>query len=139
MIVLDTNVLSEALLPSPDGAVMRGSPPRTRSESSRPRSPRPKSFTAFRYCRPASAVPDYKRQSRTYSPQSSRAKIWPFDEEAARVFPKIVSHGQAIGRPVSHFDGLIASICRARGAAVATRNTADFEHSGISIINPWRE
>jgi predicted nucleic acid-binding protein len=35
------------------------------------------------------------------------------------------------------FDAMIAAIARSHRAAVATRNTADFQHCGIEVINPW--
>src|SRR5215471_17270553 len=35
------------------------------------------------------------------------------------------------------FDEQIAAICRARGAALATRNLADFQGTGVELINPW--
>lgn len=44
---------------------------------------------------------------------------------------------EAVGRPIETADGMIATICRARGATLATRNTADFEHTGVELINPW--
>ena len=31
----------------------------------------------------------------------------------------------------------IAAIARSRRAALATRNTSDFDHCGLRIINPW--
>jgi predicted nucleic acid-binding protein len=34
-------------------------------------------------------------------------------------------------------DGQIAAIARANGAAVATRNTLDFEDCGIELIDPF--
>jgi hypothetical protein len=34
-------------------------------------------------------------------------------------------------------DAQIAAIARSHGAALATRNTADFEHCGIEVLNPW--
>jgi predicted nucleic acid-binding protein len=34
-------------------------------------------------------------------------------------------------------DALIASIALGVGAAVATRNVADFEGCGIAVIDPW--
>lgn len=37
----------------------------------------------------------------------------------------------------SGFDALIAAICKARGAALATRNVPDFGGIGIEIIDPW--
>jgi toxin FitB len=34
-------------------------------------------------------------------------------------------------------DAMIAAICRDLGATLATRNTADFEETGIEVANPW--
>ena len=45
---------------------------------------------------------------------------------------------ETVGRPISQFDCQIAAIARSREAAVATRNTADFDGSGIVVLNPWR-
>ncbi|MGH2469983.1 MAG: hypothetical protein ACRDGF_07905 [Chloroflexota bacterium] len=39
--------------------------------------------------------------------------------------------------PPSGFDAQIAAICRARGAALATRNVANFDGTGVEIIDPW--
>jgi predicted nucleic acid-binding protein len=66
-------------------------------------------------------------------------RILPFDEESARMFAKILNHRAASGRPISQFDAMIAAIARSRGAAVATRNTGDFEGCGVRVINPWME
>jgi len=41
------------------------------------------------------------------------------------------------GRPISQFDCQIAAIARAQEAAVATRNTGDYEGCGIEVIDPW--
>lgn len=68
-----------------------------------------------------------------------QGRILPFDEDAARAFPKIIAGREAMGRPISQFDAMIASIARSRRATVATRNTNDFEHCGIGIVNPWTE
>jgi len=32
---------------------------------------------------------------------------------------------------------VIASICRRLGTALATRNTGDFDRTGIDLIDPW--
>ena len=34
-------------------------------------------------------------------------------------------------------DAQIAAIARSRGAALATRNVADFQGCGIAIVDPW--
>jgi predicted nucleic acid-binding protein len=32
---------------------------------------------------------------------------------------------------------MIASIARAKGARVVTRDVRDFEHCGLTVIDPW--
>jgi predicted nucleic acid-binding protein len=49
-----------------------------------------------------------------------------------------VAARDAAGHPISQFDAMIAAIARSHRAAVATRNTADFERCGIQIVNPWK-
>lgn len=34
---------------------------------------------------------------------------------------------------------MIAATALANGLIVVTRNTADFAHSGLQLINPWNE
>jgi hypothetical protein len=64
-------------------------------------------------------------------------QVLPFDEDAARMYGKIMAQRKAIARPISQADAMIAAIARSRNAVVATRNTKDFEHCGIRIVNPW--
>jgi predicted nucleic acid-binding protein len=66
-------------------------------------------------------------------------RILPFDSDAARVFPKIAGSRRASGRPMAQWDAQIAAIARSRGAALATRNSNDFEHCGIRVIDPWTD
>jgi len=115
MIVLDTNVLSEALRPSPAETVLRWLAAQD---------PVAVFITAITQAELLYEFP---------------GRILPFDEDSARVSPKVVAHRDTVGRPISQFDAMIASICRSRGAAAATRNTSDFEHCGIPIIDPWNE
>lgn len=68
---------------------------------------------------------------------SFAGRVLPFDSAAAREFAEIAVRRRKLGGPISHADCQIAAIARAHGAAVATRNSADFEHCGISIVNPW--
>ena len=64
-------------------------------------------------------------------------RVLSFDESAARAFAEIAAARRLMGRPISEFDAQIASIARANDAALATRNTADFEGCGIRLVNPW--
>lgn len=60
-----------------------------------------------------------------------------FDAAAADRYGRIVAGREARGLPISVPDAQIAAIVAARDASVATRNTADFMHCGIAVINPW--
>lgn len=65
-------------------------------------------------------------------------KILSFDSEAAHHYARIVQHRDQIGRPINGFDAQIAAICRAYGAALATRNVKDFGEVGLRLIDPWQ-
>lgn len=139
MIVLDTNVLSEALKPLPSGVVLRWLAAQEL----------PAVFTTTitqaEILYGIEVLPPGKRQVRLSAAvekmfaEEFNGRILPFDGEAARGFAKIVAARDAAGRPISQFDAMIAAIARCRRAAVATRNTADFERCGIQIVNPWTE
>jgi len=64
-------------------------------------------------------------------------RILPFDSDAAVEYAALAASRRLAGRPISVPDAQIAAIARARGAVLATRNVADFERSGIEIIDPW--
>jgi predicted nucleic acid-binding protein len=91
------------------------------------------------------ALPSGKRRTRLLVAVESmfaeqfEGRILPFDEQAARLFASIVAFRIAAGRPISQMDGMIAAIVRSNRAALATRNTADFDRCGIRVINPWAE
>jgi len=63
-------------------------------------------------------------------------RVLPFDTAAAFMYGEIMARRKRLGRPLSIPDGQIASIAKAHGMMVATRNTADFEETGIELINP---
>ncbi len=64
-------------------------------------------------------------------------RILSFDERAARLYPEVMGHRRTLGRPLGVLDGQIASIARANDLAVATRNVRDFEECGLEVINPF--
>ena len=66
-------------------------------------------------------------------------RVLPFDSAAAQAYAAIAAARRAAGRPVNHADCQVAAIARSRGASVATRDMADFEGSGIDVINPWTD
>jgi predicted nucleic acid-binding protein len=43
------------------------------------------------------------------------------------------------GRPIMAIDSLIAAIALHGNYCLVTRNEFDFRHTGLTIINPWKE
>lgn len=137
MIVLDTNVVSELMRPSPSAAVRDWVTRQPQSE----------------LCTTAVTVAEIRyglerlvsghRRDRLVEVAAEifaafRESILPFDADAADLYARIVSHRDRTGMPIEGFDAQIAAICRTRGAALATRNVKDFEETGLAIIDPWQ-
>ena len=66
------------------------------------------------------------------------ARILPFGGDAAVAYAEIATVRRRMGRPISNFDAQIAAIARSTGAAVATRNIADFDDCDVELIDPWQ-
>lgn len=65
-------------------------------------------------------------------------RVLPFDERASVRYAEIVSGREGTGRPIGVADAQIAAICCDLGDILATRNTSDFEETGIELIDPWK-
>jgi toxin FitB len=137
MIVLDTNAFSEALKPAPSEIVL---------DWLAAQDPREVFITAVTQAEVLYGIermPSGKRKAHLLASvervfvERFPGRILAFQEDAARMYAKLVGHRIAIGRPISQFDAMIAAIARSQGADLATRNTRDFEGCGIRVINPW--
>jgi predicted nucleic acid-binding protein len=69
--------------------------------------------------------------------QKFTERVIAFDSASAKAFGKINGDRQRLGRPILTADAQIAAIAYSRGFKLATRNTHDFEHCNIALINPW--
>jgi predicted nucleic acid-binding protein len=63
-------------------------------------------------------------------------RVLSYDEAAAKAYSQLVSKARSRGRAISIADGQIAAIASVHNFAVATRDTAPFEAAGVAIINP---
>ncbi|MCY4238756.1 MAG: type II toxin-antitoxin system VapC family toxin [Rhodospirillaceae bacterium] len=136
-VLLDTNVVSELLRPSPDPAVESWVAARPAAELH---------FSAvgeaeLRYG--VLILPTGRRRDALARAiegilrEDFEGRILPFDSAAARAYADIAAARRSGGRIVALADGQIAAIARARGMAVATRNVRDFEDTGIEVVDPW--
>ncbi len=66
-------------------------------------------------------------------------RVEPFDGAAAEAFGAMMAARHCSGQSLDVSDLLIAATALTRGHIVATRNTADFEGSGATLINPFAD
>lgn len=136
MIVLDTNVVSEVMGPSPDPAVAAWVLRQVDGEVV---------TTAVTLAEILYGIDllDQGRRKVVLNGQAARLfanlPMLEFDDTAAVHYAEIMVGRRRLGRPISAFDAQIAAICRVHGATLATRNIRDFEHTGVGLINPWSE
>ena len=137
MIVADTNVLSE---------LMRASPfPALRDWVSRQATGElyTTAITAAEIRYGLERLPGGRRKDRLLAAADEvlaafSEHVLPFDAGAAVHYARIARRRDEAGLPIGGFDAQIAAICRAHGAALATRNSKDFLETGVEVIDPWR-
>jgi predicted nucleic acid-binding protein len=138
MILLDTNVVSEIIRPTPEPAV----------EAWLATQPEASVFICatteaeLRYG--VALLPAGRRRSILAADVERMltvvfsGRILVFDSAAAIEYAVVAADRRASGRPISFADAQIAAIARSRGAGLATRNVSDFEGCGIDLVDPWR-
>ncbi len=52
---------------------------------------------------------------------------------------ELVGRLERQGRRLPAMDGLLAATALTHDLILATRNTEDFEHTGVKLLNPWEE
>ena len=135
--MLDTNVVSEAMRIVPDPGVLRWL---NESETS---DLYLSTITIAEVSYGLQILPEGRRRdaiSERFEQFVNRGfshRVLSFDEPAAIVYGEIMARTKKIGRPMSVPDGQIAAIAKTHNLVVATRNTEDFEPTGMELVNPW--
>jgi len=70
-------------------------------------------------------------------PLRFEARIVGVDGAIADEWGRLVARREARGRTIQAMDALIAATAQVHGLTLVTRNTADFEASVKSLLNPW--
>jgi predicted nucleic acid-binding protein len=137
MIVLDTNVLSELMRAQAEPAVVDW------LDRQEQESLAITAVTVAELLYGIARLPDGHRKTGLQEAalqmldEEFAGRVLPFDEDAAVHYAALVSLREYAGRPISMADAQIAAICRHHAAALATRNSQDFEGVGIVLANPW--
>lgn len=137
MIVLDTNVVSEAMRPSPDAAVVEWL---NETDSAA------LYLTTITIAEISYGVQMLAERQRRdalsarfaeFMERGFTSRILSFDEDAAWAYGDVMATRKRLGRPISVPDGQIAAIARTHQCAVATRHAGGFAETGVELINPW--
>jgi predicted nucleic acid-binding protein len=136
MIVLDTNVVSEAMKPKPNPSVhawLNEQAVETLYLSS---------VTLAELLFGISVLPAGKRKEMLEQALKGlmglfRDRILSFDIDAAWHYAELAVTAKSRGRGFPTPDGYIAAIAASRKFIVASRDTAPYEAAGVSVVNPW--
>lgn len=135
MIILDTNVVSELMKPSPDGAVrdwlaQLGDMPLTTTAVT-------VAEIEFGLQRLAEGRRKLDLHAR-FEALIGALSVLPLDDLAARQAGRMRAMRERAGLSSQPSDMMIAGITVAAGGLLATRNVKDFEHLSLQLVDPWR-
>ena len=136
MILLDTNVVSEAMRPDSAPAVLKWLNEQAAETLFL------SSVTIAELGFGVGALPGGRRKDKLTAALDSvldlfADRILSFDTGAARRYADLAVRARAAGRGFPTPDGYIAAIAAVHGFAVASRDTSAFKATGLIVIDPW--
>ena len=136
MILLDTNVISEAMKPAPERAVRDWLDAQTAETLFL------SSVTIAELSFGIAALPKGRRRDNLTAALEGllalfAARILPFDTAVAQRYGELAAKARIAGRGFPTPDGYIAAIAATQGFVVATRDSSAFAAAGLKVINPW--
>ena len=136
MILLDTNVVSEAMKPEPHPSV------RDWLDAQAAETLFLSSVTIAELLFGIGALSAGRRKDKLMERMEGMldlfaGRILPFDTPAARRYADLAVRARAAGRGYPTPDGYIAAIAAAHGFKVASRDASAFNAAGLTVIDPW--
>ncbi len=137
MIVLDTNVVSELVRPSPNRSVVEWVDEHDSSELVLT------ALTAAELRAGVALLPEGRRgdelgmRIESLLVETFAGYVLAFDVGSSAYYAEVLAVRTRGGRPITTFDAQIAAVCRQYDSVLATRNTTDFTDTGIQLVNPW--
>src|SRR5690606_18402162 len=136
MIVLDTNVVSEAMKPEPEPAL------RDWLDEQAAETLYISSVTVAELLFGIGALPNGRRKQKLAATLDGmlplfEGRILAFDTDAARHYADLAAAACKAGKDFPVPDGYIAAIATVHGLTVATRDASAFKAAGVPVIDPW--
>ncbi len=137
MYLIDTNVLSEFMRPEPAPAVIRwledpGDEPLAIT-----------AITVGEILFGLERLPagrrrdDLRERFVAVVEPGTGLSVLAYDDAAARAYGEIAAQRERAGLAIHNADLMIAAIAHLHAARVATRNTKDFDATGVVVVDPW--
>ena len=138
MLVLDTNVVSEAMKPEPDAAV------RAWLNDQAAETLYLSSVTLAELLFGIRALPAGRRKNMLDHALAELLELFndrvlSFDTDAARYYADLAVTARNGRRGFPTPDGYIAAVAAARGFIAESRDTSPYEAAGVALINPWKD
>ena len=137
MILLDTNVISETMRPTPSPVVMDW----LRQQLAIDLAISSVTIAEIRYGLARLPVSTRRREFedkfRVFLARGFADRILPFTHEAADVYGELVASRERSGMPIDALDAMIAATATISEAQIATRDIGGFTDCGLELINPW--
>jgi len=68
-----------------------------------------------------------------------QGRILEITKEVMLIWGELTGRLEREGRPITAIDSLVAAIALQGNYRLVTRNEHDFQYTGVTIINPWKE
>jgi predicted nucleic acid-binding protein len=136
MILLDTNVVSEAVKAEPAPMV------RAWLDAQAAETLYLASITIAELMFGIGALPEGRRKDKLTAALNGVVELFadrvlPFDTKAARRYAELAVSARAAGKGFPPPDGYVAAIAAAHDFAVTSRDTSAFAAAGLTVIDPW--
>lgn len=136
MILLETNVVSEAIKPQPHPSVLAW------LDAQAAETLFLSSIIVAELLFGIGGLPDGRRKEMLAARIGGLldqfiGRVLHFDTPAARRYADLAVKARAAGKGFPRPDGYIAAIAAAQGFAVASRDTTALRAAGLTVIDPW--
>jgi|ERR1700720_4182632 predicted nucleic acid-binding protein len=137
MIVLDTNVISETMRRVPNAAVVEWLDSQPANDLFLCTPVLAEIYYGVARLDESMRKSNLLRSYRQIVAEVFEGRILPFDAPAAEAYGELVAELESDGNPITVIDAMIAAIAQSNAATLATRNTAHFTKTGVTLVNPF--
>jgi hypothetical protein len=137
MILLDTNVISEAMRPAPERPVVAWLNSQPAASLWTCTIVVAEIYSGLDLMPPGKRQTLLREKAELMFDRFFASRILVLDLPVAKAYGTILKARRAKGAPIDEMDALLAATALANGAALATRNAMHFQDCGIRVLNPW--